>query len=83
MVKWIVVALVVSALVLLVAVVRPVLTRLPQLRRAVVKLRGQQAAVEALQARTAAALEPHLARLQEQAQTATERVAVIQAKRHG
>ncbi|MGA3564407.1 hypothetical protein [Melissospora conviva] len=82
MVKWIVLALVVSALVLLVAVVRPVLARLPQLQRAVMTLRRQQAAVESLQAH-AMTLDPQLARLQEQAQTAAQRVAVIQAKRHG
>ena len=83
MVKWIVLALVVSALVLLVAVVRPVLTRLPALRRAVLKLRGQQAALEALQTRAAGTLTPQVARLEEQSQTAARRVALIQAKRHG
>ena len=83
MVKWIVLALVVSALVLLVAVVRPVLTRLPALRRAVLKLRGQQAALEALQTRATGTLTPQVARLEEQSQTAARRVALIQAKRHG
>ena len=82
MVKWIVLALVLSALVLLVAVVRPVLSRLPQLQRAVMTLRRQQAAVESLKAH-AMTLDPQLARLQGQAQTAAQRVAVIQAKRHG
>jgi len=81
-VKWIVLALVLSALVLLVAVVRPVLRRLPQLQRAVMTLRRQQAAVESLKAH-AMTLDPQLARLQGQAQTAAQRVAVIQAKRHG
>ncbi|RZU75281.1 hypothetical protein EV384_3813 [Micromonospora kangleipakensis] len=66
MVTWIVLAVVLFALVVLALAVRPVLARLPRLRRAAVALQGRQAEAEALQARAA---------------TAQERVALIKAKR--
>jgi flagellar biosynthesis/type III secretory pathway M-ring protein FliF/YscJ len=79
-VTWIVLAVVLFALVVLGLAVRPVLARLPRLRRAAVALQGRQAEAEALRS-TAEALQQRAEALQARAATAQERVALIKAKR--
>lgn len=80
MVKWIVVAVVLFALLLLALAARPVLVRLPALDRAARRSQGRQAEAEALQG-AAAELEQRLATLREQSETTQRRFAVIKAKR--
>jgi hypothetical protein len=77
---WIVVAAVVVGVIVLVAAVAPVLGRLSGLRRAVTRLQRRQA--DAMRLRAAAAeLEGSLVALQERADEAQRRVAVIKAAR--
>jgi flagellar biosynthesis/type III secretory pathway M-ring protein FliF/YscJ len=79
-VKWIVLAVVLFALVVLALAVRPVLARLPRLRRAAVALQRRQGEAEALRA-GAEALQERAEALQAQAAVAQERMALIKAKR--
>ena len=77
---WIVVAAVVVGMIVLVAAVAPVLGRLPGLRRAVTKLQRRQA--DAMRLRAAGVeLERSLVALQERADEAQRRLAVIKAAR--
>jgi flagellar biosynthesis/type III secretory pathway M-ring protein FliF/YscJ len=79
-VKWIVLAVVLFAFVVLALAVRPVLARLPRLRRAAVALQRRQAEAEELRS-TAEALQERAEALQAQAATTQQRVALIKAKR--
>ena len=77
---WIVVAAVVVGMIVLIAAVAPVLGRLSGLRRAVTKLQRRQA--DAMRLRAAGVeLERSLVALQEQADEAQRRLAVIKAAR--
>jgi hypothetical protein len=77
---WIVVAAVVVGMIVLVAAVAPVLGRLSGLRRAVTKLQRRQA--DAMRLRAAGVeLERSLVALQERADEAQRRLAVIKAAR--
>ncbi|MEV0808705.1 hypothetical protein [Micromonospora sp. NPDC050200] len=80
MVKWIVLAVVLFALVVLALAVRPVLARLPRLRRAAVALQQRQAGAEALR-EAAEALSERAETLQRQVETTQQRVELIKAKR--
>ncbi|TDB73965.1 MULTISPECIES: hypothetical protein [unclassified Micromonospora] len=80
MVKWIVLAVVLFALVVLALAVRPVVARLPRLRRAVLALQRRQTEAEALR-ETAEALQERAEALQRRAEVTQERVALIRAKR--
>lgn len=80
MVKWIVLAVVLLSLLILALAVRPVLVRLPGLRRAALALQGRQAEAEVLQ-RSAIDLQDQIVLLQQQAEVTQRRIAVIQAKR--
>ncbi|KKJ93794.1 hypothetical protein [Micromonospora sp. HK10] len=80
MVTWIVLGVVLFALVVLALAVRPVLARLPRLRRAALALQRQQAGATALQS-AAEALQERAAALQERAAEAQQRTALIKAKR--
>jgi hypothetical protein len=71
---------VVLALVVLALAVRPVLVRLPRLRRAVGLLRQRQAQAESLQQR-ATMVQERVAVLQRQAERAQEKITLIKAKR--
>ncbi|WP_204031746.1 hypothetical protein [Micromonospora qiuiae] len=82
MLKWIVLALVLVPLVVLVLAVRPVLARLPQLRRAVLKLHRR--ADEAMALRAAAeSLQQQAEGLQSRLTTTEQRLALIRARRGG
>ncbi|MFC8848244.1 MULTISPECIES: hypothetical protein [unclassified Micromonospora] len=80
MVTWIVVAVVLFAFVVLALAVRPVLARLPRLRRASVALQGRQAETEALRV-SAEALQERAEALQGQVELTQRRLDVIKAKR--
>jgi hypothetical protein len=77
---WIVLAVVLLPLVALALAVRPVLARLPRLRRAAVALQRRAADAEALR-ETAEALQQRAEGLQRQLDTTQRRLAVIKAKR--
>jgi flagellar biosynthesis/type III secretory pathway M-ring protein FliF/YscJ len=79
-VTWIVVALVVVPLLLLGLAVRPVLARLPRLRRAALALQRRAGEAEALQ-EAAETLQARAEALQERLDTTQRRLAVIKAKR--
>ncbi|WFE54231.1 hypothetical protein [Micromonospora sp. WMMD1155] len=80
MLIWIVLAVVLLPLVALALAVRPLLTRLPRLRRAAVALQRRAAEAEALRD-TAEALQQRAEGVQRQLDTASRRVALIKAKR--
>ncbi|MEU1587977.1 hypothetical protein [Micromonospora sp. NPDC005710] len=80
MLIWIVLAVVLLPLVALALAVRPVLTRLPRLRRAAVALQRQAVEAEALRD-TAEALQQRAEGVQRQLDTTSRRLAVIKAKR--
>ncbi|WP_320069398.1 hypothetical protein [Micromonospora sp. RTGN7] len=80
MVTWIVVAVVLFALVVLALAVRPVVGRLPRLRRAAVALQGRQVEAEALRV-TAEALQERAEALQGQVTVTQQRLELIKAKR--
>ncbi|MFV2101523.1 hypothetical protein [Micromonospora sp. LOL_024] len=80
MLKWIVLALVLVPLVVLALTVRPVLARLPELRRAVVKL--QRRADEAASLGVAAeSLEQRAEGLQSRLETTRQRLVLIRSRR--
>ncbi|RKN41568.1 hypothetical protein [Micromonospora endolithica] len=80
MVTWIVVALVLVPLVVFALAVRPLLARLPRLRRAALALQGRAAEAETLR-EAAETLQERAEAVQRQLDTAGQRVALIQAKR--
>lgn len=80
MVKWIVLAVVLFSLVVLALAVRPVLVRLPRLRRAAVALQQRQEQAESLRS-TAELLQERAEVLQRQAAITQRRLAVIKSKR--
>ena len=80
MVTWIVVAVIVLAFVVLGLALMAVAGRLPELRRAALKLQRRQEQALKLQ-EGAATLEQSILALQERAQLAAGQVAVIQAGR--
>lgn len=80
MVKWIVLAVVVFAFVVLALAARPVLVRLPRLHRAALKLQQRQEQAESLVA-GAETLQQRVTVLQQQSETMAQRLAVINAKR--
>lgn len=80
MLKWIVLAVFVVALVVLGLAVRPVLVRLPRLHRSVRRLQRREQELLRLQ-HSAAVLEETLAGLQERGTVAQDRLAVIRAGR--
>ncbi|MEV2239314.1 hypothetical protein [Micromonospora sp. NPDC049891] len=80
MLKWIVLALVLVPLVLLALSVRPVLARLPRLRRAALAL--QRRADEAAALREAAeSLQQRAGGLQSRLETTQQRLTLIRARR--
>ncbi|WP_433270382.1 hypothetical protein ACQPWR_15055 [Micromonospora vinacea] len=80
MLIWIVLAVVLLPLVALALAVRPVLARLPRLRRAAVALQRRAAEAEALR-ETAEALQQRAEDVQRRLDTTSQRLAVIKAKR--
>lgn len=82
MVKWIVLAVVLFALVGFALAVRPVLARLPRLRRAAVALQRRATEAEALRD-SAEALQERAEVLQRQLDTTHRRLELIKAKRDG
>ncbi|MBG6065872.1 hypothetical protein [Micromonospora ureilytica] len=80
MLIWIVLAVVLLPLVALALAVRPVLARLPRLRRAAVALQRRAAEAEALR-ETAEALQQRAEEVQHRLDTTSRRLAVIKAKR--
>ena len=80
MLIWIVLAVVLLPLVVLALAVRPVLTRLPHLRRASVALQRRAAEAAALR-ETAEALQQRAEGIQQQLDTAQHHLALIKAKR--
>ncbi|KAB1940190.1 hypothetical protein F8271_16715 [Micromonospora sp. ALFpr18c] len=80
MLIWIVLAVVLLPLVALALAVRPVLTRLPRLRRAAVALQRRAAEADTLR-ESAEALQERAEGVQRQLDTAQRRLAVIKAKR--
>ncbi|MGQ5265207.1 hypothetical protein ACTWLT_31090 [Micromonospora sp. ZYX-F-536] len=80
MLIWIVLAVVLLPLVALALAVRPVLARLPRLRRAAVALQRRAAEAEALR-ETAEALQQRAEGVQRQLDTTQRRLAVIRARR--
>ncbi|MCO1594080.1 hypothetical protein M8C17_02790 [Micromonospora sp. RHAY321] len=80
MLIWIVLAVVLLPLVALALAVRPVLARLPRLRRAAVALQRRAAEAEALR-ETAEALQQRAEGVQRQLDTTQRRLAVIKARR--
>ncbi|MET7376074.1 hypothetical protein [Micromonospora arida] len=80
MLIWIVLAVVLLPLVALALAVRPVLARLPRLRRAAVALQRRAAEAEALRD-TAEALQRRAEDVQRRLDTTSQRLAVIKAKR--
>ncbi|WP_406065223.1 hypothetical protein [Micromonospora sp. NBC_00860] len=80
MLIWIVLAVVLLPLVALALAVRPVLARLPRLRRAAVALQRRAAEAEALR-ETAEALQQRAEDVQRRLDITSHRLAVIKAKR--
>ncbi|WBB76734.1 hypothetical protein O7602_14865 [Micromonospora sp. WMMD1128] len=80
MVIWIVLGVVLFALVVLALAVRPVVARLPRLRRAAVALQRRATEAEALRS-AAEELQARAETLQERAAVAQERIVLIKAKR--
>ncbi len=80
MLIWIVLAVVLLPLVALALAVRPVLARLPRLRRAAVALQRRAAEAEALRD-SAEALQQRAEEVQRRLDTTSRRLAVIKAKR--
>ncbi|MEU8185577.1 hypothetical protein AB0B85_32580 [Micromonospora sp. NPDC049044] len=80
MLIWIVLAVVLLPLVALALAVRPVLTRLPRLRRAALALQRRAAEAEALR-ETAEVLQQRAEDVQRRLDTTSDRLAVIKAKR--
>ncbi|MFG2167502.1 hypothetical protein [Micromonospora chersina] len=80
MVTWIVLGVVLFALVVLALAVRPVLARLPRLRRTAVALQRRQAEAESLRS-AAEELQARAESLQERVGLAQERIALIKASR--
>ncbi|MEU8257352.1 hypothetical protein AB0C06_24140 [Micromonospora inaquosa] len=80
MLIWIVLAVVLLPLVALALAVRPVLARLPRLRRAAVALQRRAAEAEALRD-SAEALQQRAEAVQRRLDTTSRRLAVIKAKR--
>ncbi|WP_433319684.1 hypothetical protein ACQP0U_14785 [Micromonospora sp. CA-269861] len=80
MLIWIVLAVVLLPLVVFALAVRPVLARLPRLRRAAVALQRRAAEAEALQ-ETAVTLQQRAEDVQRRLDTTSRRLAVIKAKR--
>ncbi|MFG1869673.1 hypothetical protein [Micromonospora arborensis] len=80
MLIWIVLAVVLLPLVVLALAVRPVLTRLPQLRRAAMALQRRASEAEALR-ETAEALQQRAEGIHHQLDTTQRRIMVIKAKR--
>ncbi|MET7672217.1 hypothetical protein [Micromonospora luteifusca] len=80
MLIWIVLAVVLLPLVVLALAVRPVLTRLPRLRRAAMGLQRRAGEAEALR-ETAEALQQRAEGIQHQLDTAQQRMMLIKAKR--
>jgi hypothetical protein len=78
MIWWVVAALVALGVVLLVLVVLPVLRRLPELRRAMVKIRQRAADVQELR-RVADALQAELTQVSTHVEATRQRVAGIGA----
>jgi len=79
-VTWIVVAVVVSAFVVLGLAARPVLVRLPRLRRAALRLQQRQQQAESLLA-GATALQGRAEVMQRTLATTEQRLTIIKAKR--
>jgi flagellar biosynthesis/type III secretory pathway M-ring protein FliF/YscJ len=77
---WIVLALVLLPLVALALAVRPVLARLPKLRRAAEALQRQAGEADVLR-ETAEALQQRAEGVQRQLDTAQQRIELIKAKR--
>jgi hypothetical protein len=77
---WIVIAAALFGLIVVGAAVRPILARLPQLRRALRRLQQRRAEAEVLQEK-AVVLQDRLAALQRDATYAQEQIALIAAKR--
>ncbi|WBB81100.1 hypothetical protein O7606_06885 [Micromonospora sp. WMMD882] len=82
MLKWIVLALLLVPLVAFGLAVRPVLVRLPRLRRAALTLQQRQEQATSLAA-NAEVLQERAEALQRRLATAEERMALIRAKRGG
>ncbi|MEW2541078.1 hypothetical protein ACWEOR_09880 [Micromonospora chalcea] len=80
MVKWIVLGVVLFALVVLALAVRPVVSRLPGLRRSALALQRRAAEAESLRA-AAEQLQARAESLQERIVVAQERMTLIKAKR--
>lgn len=80
MVTWIVVGVVLFAFVVLALAVRPVVARLPRLRRAALALQGRQVEAEALRV-AAEALQQRAEALQERVAVVQERMTLIKARR--
>ncbi|MFI5835597.1 hypothetical protein ACIA5A_18160 [Micromonospora sp. NPDC051300] len=80
MVIWIVLGVVLFALVVLALAVRPVVARLPRLRRSAVALQRRATEAESLRA-AAEELQARAETLQERAAVAQQRVTLIKAKR--
>ncbi|MET8234497.1 hypothetical protein ABZS77_27865 [Micromonospora sp. NPDC005298] len=80
MLIWIVLAVVLLPLVALALAVRPVLSRLPRLRRAAVALQRRAEEAETLR-ESAEALQARAEGVQRQLDTAQQRLAVIKARR--
>ncbi|MFG1678258.1 hypothetical protein [Micromonospora sp. NPDC049282] len=80
MLIWIVLGVVLFALVVLALAVRPVVTRLPRLRRSAVALQRRAAEAESLRS-AAEELQARAEALQERAAVAQERITLIKAKR--
>lgn len=80
MLIWIVLAVVLLPLVALALAVRPVLTRLPRLRRAALVLQRQATEAESLR-ETAEVLQQRAEGVQRQLDTTQRRLALIKAKR--
>ncbi|MGC5053447.1 hypothetical protein ACLQ2S_18540 [Micromonospora sp. DT48] len=80
MLKWIVLALVLVPLVLLALAVRPVLARLPQLRRAVLALQRRVDEATALR-ESAEHLQQQAEGLQSRLDTTQQRLTLIRARR--
>ncbi|MER5454805.1 MULTISPECIES: hypothetical protein [unclassified Micromonospora] len=80
MLKWIVLALVLVPLVVLALAVRPVLARLPHLRRAVGRLQRRADEAVALSA-AAESLQQRAESLQSRLETTEQRLTLIRARR--
>ncbi|MEU6025340.1 hypothetical protein ACGFIK_19485 [Micromonospora sp. NPDC048871] len=80
MLKWILLALVLVPLIVLVLAVRPLLGRLPQLRRAALRLRQRADEAMVLQA-AAENLQQQAEGLQSRLETTQQRMTLIRARR--